>query len=77
MGKPRSENKIKFTVIFGTEACRYALEEGLEATINALNSSKLSEGSYHTYYLDTKDDVEEMKRALNDAWGWDASYWDE
>ena len=78
MDKPRdAENKFKFTVIYGTKACRYADENGLDATINALDNDMIEEGSYSTYYLDTKDDIEEVKRVLDDAWGWNMSYWED
>ena len=72
------EGKINFTVVYGTDACNLALEEGSERAIKALDSEELDclQGTHRTYYLDTEADLEVVKQVLDDAWGWDASYYD-
>lgn len=72
------KGKIKFTVIYGTDACDYAMEHGINGAKRALNSGKLDclQGMHRTYYLDTEADLDVVKQVLDDAWGWDASHWE-
>ena len=70
--------KIKFTVIYGTDACDYAMEHSVNSAKRALDSGKLDslQGMHRTYYLDTEADLEVVKQVLDDAWGWDASHYE-
>ena len=72
------EGKIKFTVVYGTDACDCAMENGIEAAQKALDSGELDclQGMHRTYYLDTEADLEVVKQVLDDAWGWDASHYE-
>ena len=67
--------KYKLTVVFGSEACYYADEHGTKKTISAIEQGKI-EGMWRTYELDTLEDVLQLAQALDDAWGWDGSYFD-
>ena len=67
--------KHRFTVVFGTEACRYADEHGTKKTISAIERGEI-DGMWRTYELDTEADAEQLTHALCDAWGWDGSYFD-
>ena len=72
-------SKIKLTVIFGKVASDYALEHGTKAAVKAFRSGKLKsgvDGTWKTYEMDTVEDVEMLTKAIGDAWGWDASYFD-
>ena len=64
--------KKKLTVVFGTEACRYADEQGVKEAIELIQTGEL-EGMWRTYEMDTEDDIHQLTQALDDAWGWDAS----
>jgi hypothetical protein len=63
-------------VVFGKEASYYAEEHGTKKTVEALESGELPEGMWRTYQLDTLEDADQLIQALDDAWGWDASYFD-
>lgn len=67
--------KHKLTVVFGTEACRYADNYGVKETVSAIERGEVG-GMYRTYELDTEADAEQLTQALCDAWGWDGSYFD-
>lgn len=71
-------SKYRLTVIFGTAACDYADEHGTAETVKALESGELEalDGMWRTYELDTEADVQQLINALDDAWGWDASWFD-
>ena len=68
--------KYRLTVIFGQEACDYADGHGAKKTAKALDAGKFECGMHRTYELDTWEDVLVLTQALDDAWGWDASYFD-
>ena len=68
--------KYKFTVVYGKEASYYADEHGVKETVKAFESGELNEGMYHTYELDTENDVRQLLQALDDAYGWDAYFFD-
>ena len=67
--------KHKLTVVFGTEACRYADNYGVHAAVSKIKNEVI-EGMYRTYELDTEADAEQLTQALSDAWGWDGNYFD-
>lgn len=68
--------KYRLTVVYGKEACYYADEHGTTETVRALDTGELPEGMHRTYELDTWDDLLLMTQVLDDAWGWDASWFD-
>lgn len=70
--------KNKLTVIFGTAACRLAVDKGVEAAKAALDSGEMDslQGSYHTYELDTEADLNVVKSVLEDFDGYNAYYWE-
>lgn len=64
--------KKRFTVVFGTEACRYADEHSVKEAVELIQIGEL-EGMWRTYEMDTEDDILQLTQVLSDAWGWDAS----
>ena len=66
--------KHKLTVVFGSQASNYADSRGVDKAIEMIKAGKL-EGSYSTYELDTKADVEMVAKAINDMCGWESSFW--
>lgn len=68
--------KFKLTVVFGKEASNYADEHGTAETVRAFDAGEFECGMYRTYELDTWEDLLVLTQALDDAWGWDASYFD-
>ena len=72
------QKKIKLTVIYGTDACNYAMEHSVNGAKRMLDSGKLDclQGMHRTYELDTEADLEVVKQVLDDAWGWEASYFE-
>lgn len=67
--------QVEQTVIFGTEAVRYAADYGVKKTIKKIDSGKI-EGSYSTYTLDTENDLSVLHQALEDASGWGDYYYE-
>ena len=70
MSKP-----FKLTVIYGADAVYYARDNGVEATIKTLNEGDL-EGDFANYELDTYDDLETLKNALDTLSGWGEYFWE-
>lgn len=68
--------KYRLTVVFGKEASNYADEHGTAETVKALDAGMFECGMHRTYELDTEADVLQLTQALDDAWGWDASWFD-
>ena len=73
------KKKIKLVVVFGTEACNYALNYSIKGAIRKIKNGSIDclSGMYAKYELDTEADVAVLKQALNDAYGWNESYWEE
>ena len=65
-------NKYKLTVIYGTDACEIAAEQGVEKAKEALDSRLLDslQGMHRTYELETEADLEVVKQVLDDFCGW-------
>lgn len=68
------EKKFKLTVVFGKRAAEYAFEHGIEGAIRKIKNGSL-DGEYKVYKLDTKEDVEVVKQALQDSNGWEDVVW--
>ena len=68
--------KYRLTAVFSKQASDYADEHGVSETVKALENKKLY-GMWRTYECDTEADPEQLKQALNDAWGWEEYTWEE
>lgn len=71
------DKPFKLTVIYGPDAVSYARSNGVEATIKELNEGDFDlEGDFCRYELDTYDDLETLKNALDTLSGWGEYYWE-
>lgn len=60
----------KITIIYGSEACNFMIDgHTATGTIRKINNGEL-EGMSANYELDTKHDLDVLKKALEDFDGW-------